>query len=89
LEGEGIRRGRIPAGIRAQMGGVVKASPCCSHQASHERDACSAEAESMAAQLSSKARECDTFQSTLVSEQRRIDELLQVCVCVCRTGHNK
>ena len=36
----------------------------------------------MAAQLSSKARECDTFQSTLASEQRRVDELLQVIACV-------
>ena len=47
-------------------------------QVGHERDACIAQAESLAAQLSSKARECDTFQSTLSSEQRRVDELQQV-----------
>lgn len=64
------------------MEAMVTFFPHFISQACHERDACSAEAESMAAQLSSKARECDTFQSTLASEQRRVDELLQVIACV-------
>lgn len=49
---------------------------CC--QASHERAAACAQAESLAAQLSSKGRECDAFQAALLSEQRRVDELQAV-----------
>ncbi|GAX80587.1 hypothetical protein CEUSTIGMA_g8024.t1 [Chlamydomonas eustigma] len=48
------------------------------NEVTQERDASFAEAQSLAAQLSSKAKECDTFQSTLLSEQRRLEELQQV-----------
>ena len=47
-------------------------------QALRERDASGAQAESLAAQLSSKARECDAFAAALAAEQRRVDELQMV-----------